>query len=383
MGKGTFLFVHGSGNRDAQAQAYGELLRKGLGLPKQSPKLRVSTWGLNTAPDTTFPEMYKVLPRALPTLGEEIAPEVTDPLLPLRLLAPPEGLAEAEAPGDRRDTDLAMGLLRGGMVDLTEIGVSFETLQAAASEVHSSADFQAATAEDAAVMDATIRSVVATAIQPAEGLQGLGLEDLGPISDAFNWGVAKVTHTIFGGAAYVLGGIANSGIGDAAKLALSKRLAAKRLEIMRANFLIAADVLAYQRCGAAMRAWVKEEIAKCEAPVVAMGHSLGGILLVDALLGPKASLAGCKLLVTFGSQAPMLMAMGAIEEVTVPKDFAWLNIWTRYDFVSFLAADIFPGATDREVTINYGFPDSHGRYYTTPEFFDAIKAHPVAAAVLA
>ena len=387
MGKGTFLFVHGSGNRADQANAYGKRLREKLGLDEN--KLVISSWGVDAGPDPNFPDMYKVLPPVPQGIGDDIDPAAENSLSPLKALAPPPGLAAAQVE-PRPDTNLALAIMRSGAIDLQDIDVTPEMLKQAADEVAASPEFQNASAPDAKVMDATIRSVVARAVKKAPASPGIGAPSLKEISDKIGRGVAAVGQTILNGAGAIVGNVVGdvvgSGIGDAAKLELSKRLAPHRLEIMKKNILVAADVLAYQRRGAAMRAAVAKELDKCEPPVVAMGHSLGGILLVDALFGPSGAKHGCELLITFGSQSAMLAAIYAIDAVT--PSVPWINIWTRYDFVSFLAGNLWPnsdtkkGAIDKEVHINVGFPDSHGMYYETDEFYDVIRAQPVAKAIL-
>lgn len=151
------------------------------------------------------------------------------------------------------------------------------------------------------------------------------------------------------------------------------------------QFLVPADVLFYQRRGAAARAFLRQELAGLQSPVVAMGHSLGGIALVDALFGPDAPAdpkdLNVALLITFGSQSAMLRSFGALDPVapTVP----WMNIWTMYDFVSFRAHEFWPGAQDVQIPIEVGFPDSHGAYFTTKAFFDAIRANAIVQQLLA
>lgn len=81
------------------------------------------------------------------------------------------------------------------------------------------------------------------------------------------------------------------------------------------------------------------------------------------------------LLVTFGSQSAFLSAIGAFGAVT--PSCPWLNVWSRNDFVSFLAAGLWPErVTDAELTTSVGFPDAHGAYYTEPAFFRLVTAHP-------
>jgi hypothetical protein len=385
VGKGTILFVHGSGNRSADANAYAATLRSHLGVDET--KLKASTWGDNTGPDPTFPRMDDILPPTPQGFGEEIDPAAEDAMRPLDDLKPTQGGVVLEAATPRPDTERAMALLRSGVVDLAEIGVSTASVQQAAAEVQSSPEYLAATGPDAIIMDAAIRSTVARALELEPGLEGFGLPS--EISDFINRGAAKVGQTLLAGAGSILGDVAGSGLGDAAKLELSKRIAPQRAALMRKSILVAADVLAYQRRGAAMRAWVAKEISECEPPVVVLGHSLGGIILVDTLFGPDAAtdpikqqLSGVKQVVTFGSQSALLAALNAIDDIkpTVP----WLNIWTTYDFVSFLDEKIWPGLVDdRQIMINVGFPDSHGKYYDIEQFYDVIKESPVVQGILA
>ena len=79
---------------------------------------------------------------------------------------------------------------------------------------------------------------------------------------------------------------------------------------------------------------------------------------------------------TFGSQSAFLASIGALDEVrpTLP----WLNVWSRNDFVSFLAGGLWPGQVDRprSSVLGVGFPESHGAYAGEPAFFQAYHGPP-------
>jgi len=207
-----------------------------------------------------------------------------------------------------------------------------------------------------------------------------GSED---VAAALKAGMGGVAQSLLGsGLLNVAGSWVGARLGPPAKLALSRHLAEQRNAFMKGHILVAADVLAYQRNGAPIRDWVRGELEALEPPVVAVGHSLGGIILVDTLFGPDRRDVGVRSLVTFGSQSAFLACIGALGPVE--PDLPWTNIWTRYDFASFLAGSRWPTlVTDVEVPIEVGFPDAHGAYYETPGFFDALRADPVVAGILA
>ncbi len=119
--------------------------------------------------------------------------------------------------------------------------------------------------------------------------------------------------------------------------------------------------------------------------VVVLGHSLGGIMMVDLLSRPRGAgpLPVAKL-ITVGSQAPVLFkfdALGAMrlrEALPTGTPFRpWLNIFDRNDFLSFCASrGAFPGVTDGiedfEVELNVSFPEAHSAYFRQSSFFSKI-----------
>ncbi len=384
MGKGTFFYLHGAGNREADAVAYAEALRTGLGLTATPDRLVHSKWGAATAPDPAFPEIDKVLPEAPHGIGGETEPAAEDSLAPLKAMAPPAGIGAGEEVEKSPDLTWLINAMRAGTIDLTDAGVSPASLRSAAEEVAASPEYAAADGDEAELFDATLTSIVARALEieasSGPAIAGLSIDD---ISGAISGAVGAAANRILGSVFSAIGGWVGPKLTGPALLAISRRAAGQRSTVMHSSaLLVPADILYYQRRGAAIRAYVRSELANLERPIVAIGHSLGGIIAVDTLFGPDADPAvGVDQLITFGSQSAMLAAIGAIDPVT--PSIPWLNIWTLYDFVSFRAHDIWPGAQDQQVMIEVGFPESHGAYYVTPAFYDAIRAQPIAASILA
>jgi hypothetical protein len=139
-----------------------------------------------------------------------------------------------------------------------------------------------------------------------------------------------------------LGGFLSGGK-PGAVLGLSKRFAKQRIATMKSHaFLVPADVLFYQRNSDRMRDKLRAELSGLARPTVVIAHSLGGIIMVDTLFGDHGTEPrppDVDFLVTFGSQSSMLSSIGAFPPVH-PSTTKWLNIWTRYDFASFLAGRI-------------------------------------------
>ena len=102
-------------------------------------------------------------------------------------------------------------------------------------------------------------------------------------------------------------------------------------------------------------------------------------MLVDLLSRPDAP--PVDLLVTAGSQAPMLYAIDSLErlrrgDVQARPFTPWLNIYNRRDFLSFVAARIFPGVSsirDEEVDPGVPFPESHSAYWYHDRVYQLIR----------
>lgn len=378
MGSGTIFYVHGAGNRQPQADDYQRQLREALGVPADSAKIRRSNWGQQLGPDPLMPNLESILPEVIPDDAGFVAqPDLADPMAPLRALG---GAGGAGFAAPKSDGDQLLALLQAGIVDLDEeLGVPADALVAAATQVAESPEYANATGTAPVVVDATLQSVSAAALAG----QGGAAFGVGDVLHAVGGVASGVARQILGsGAASVVGGWAGTALLPGLKLGLSKQLANDRAAVMRKTALVPTDVLFYQRHGAKIRELLRQEIDQLEGPVVAMGHSLGGIILVDTLFEDGAPDTKVELLVTFGSQSPYLQCLGALGPLA-PKG-RWVNIWTRYDFVSFIAGGMWPGLVeDVEIPIEVGFPDAHGAYYKSPEFRDVLKAQPEIAAILA
>jgi hypothetical protein len=142
-----------------------------------------------------------------------------------------------------------------------------------------------------------------------------------------------------------------------------------------------ADVLVYQRDGERIRDVVRGRLLEAAGrggPVVALGNSLGGIILFDTLRAPGAPRPD--LLVTVGSQPSVLQTFGGLGADPTPPFQPWLNIYDGRDFFGFVAQPVWPdatGITDVRVDLGLGFPEVHGpAYFDSPAVFDAIFAHP-------
>ncbi|MFF3210189.1 hypothetical protein ACFYYB_05965 [Streptomyces sp. NPDC002886] len=144
------------------------------------------------------------------------------------------------------------------------------------------------------------------------------------------------------------------------------------------------DILRYQARGADLRAFLRERITAEPGPTVLIGHSLGGIALVDLLALAAARgepVPGVELLVTVGSQAPFLHELGALAGVVpgskLPYGFpSWLNVYDRQDVLSYLAEPVFPGdprVSDQEIGSRQPFPACHSAYWKQDSLYARIE----------
>ncbi|MBF9071912.1 hypothetical protein [Streptacidiphilus fuscans] len=142
------------------------------------------------------------------------------------------------------------------------------------------------------------------------------------------------------------------------------------------------DILRYQTRGGPLRDRLEGLIAASAEPTVVIGHSLGGIALVDllALTAIRPSpFPMPRLLVTVGSQAPFLHELGALTGLpptaALPPEFPrWLNIFDRKDLLAYRAEPVFPDprVTDHEVSSRQPFPLSHGAYWKLDAMYERI-----------
>ena len=152
-----------------------------------------------------------------------------------------------------------------------------------------------------------------------------------------------------------------------------------------------ADVLGYLRDPGAVIGPAAERLVEIRRgaggrPVVAVGLSLGGIILVDTLASllrdearAEAERRPADLLVTVGSQSAALRAMGVMpsapRDVVHPTLFTpWLNVWHEHDYLSYPAGAVFEhlgDVCDRRAVQRGAFPGVHSGYLNrSSRFFD-------------
>ena len=171
----------------------------------------------------------------------------------------------------------------------------------------------------------------------------------------------------------------------------TKVAVAKREDFMGplAHFLH--DVTFYLSQGEKLRDFVARGIRQYtgDGPAVVLAHSLGGIVAVDLLSDPATKQGDnplkVELLVTVGSQAPLLYLMDGLGVYRqdpgptegVPRLYVpWLNIYNREDLLSFCAAEVFKdtaGIVDAAVDAGVPFPASHSAYWRVDKVFETIR----------
>lgn len=152
----------------------------------------------------------------------------------------------------------------------------------------------------------------------------------------------------------------------------------RRGQVSVNSFAFPGDILLYQARGQQLRNFIKDTIEAAKPPVVLLAHSLGGIACVD-LLNEHA--LGVELLITVGSQAPLLYEINALTSLPFGEPLKehfpkrWLNIYDPRDFLGYLARGIFQGSTIMDVRVNNGepFPQAHSAYWKTDEVWTAIR----------
>ena len=132
----------------------------------------------------------------------------------------------------------------------------------------------------------------------------------------------------------------------------------------------------YLARGEPIRTFIADVVTSVEAPVILLGHSLGGVACVD-LLASRA-LPAVELLVTVGSQAPLLYELNALPALAFDAELPptmpwWVNIFDRRDLLAFTGAHVFPGQVeDREVDNRAPFPRSHSAYFANDRFYEVL-----------
>jgi hypothetical protein len=398
------LFVHGTGvRRDRHDELFGRVRRR---LLERFPDASVTScfWGEQFG--VTLAAGGRSVPgrRGTRAVGDGAAapPEqeaaewallLADPLCELRVLADTEGATDggfglpgvrsagsevldllAKFPADWDEGDELGGLLRG--TDLARhYPDALETVRASDEATRAAAQaFEEPAAREVAV--AAARALVAEALARA----GADAECTGAERDR----MVEVITARLGGDARWPGGRAAALLGKLAlRVTTQPALNLWRGPITEGATPFLGDILRYQARGQALRDHLHHTITAGDGPTVLIGHSLGGVALVD-LLAQRAArgepLRGPRLVVTVGSQAPFLHELGALAGLEpgdpLPDGFPrWLNIYDRQDMLAFLAEPVFPDdprVTDHEVSSRQPFPPCHSAYWKVGGVYDGI-----------
>jgi hypothetical protein len=399
--RGTLIFVHGTGVRqeglDKTWAIFQDRARRN-GFDEVT--LDLCGWGPTHAPhldriDAALPET--AAPDLIEPTGDSAAAWdllLGDPLFELRLAAeaaPRPG--PGAVPGRARPDDAARRLITnleqiedrddGGLLAAAEI--DGDELREAANVVKGSKEFSGAArtagnALDVDFLEAVARAVVAQVLVEHRADQ-LGLQpELAFQPQLRSDVVTLVLDTLFRGKTRgPVTWLRAKVVGFAETLGTNYAVARRR-RMMGLSSAAFADILYYQRRGQDIRDYVAHSLHGRERPLTVVGHSLGGVILVDLLSSDSAP--PVDLLVTVGSQAPLFYAIDALENLRPgagPEPFTpWLNIYNEEDLLSFCAERVFPGnesIVDCPVDAGVGFPESHSAYWGVEKVFDEIKAH--------
>lgn len=164
------------------------------------------------------------------------------------------------------------------------------------------------------------------------------------------------------------------------------------------------DVLVYLKEGEtrkAIRAVIGHALADAHAakmagkgPIVLVGHSLGGVILVDMLSDPQAAGLAPDIqvdaLLTVGSQPGLFASLEVLTPNRAPvaprrkPDCVglWMNIFDAIDPLAFRAEKIFVGVEDFVFNSVAGITDTHSKYFQRPQFHVRARARLQAAGIL-
>jgi hypothetical protein len=388
----TVVFVHGTGVREPHyTAAFGQVKRE-LQLIRADLAVARCYWGGTCG--TILHQDGASIPEypASMSLGAAFPADYdsalwgllyNDPYYELRTLALRSGYAVDFVPGsmppgqllDEKTRELAPS---AKLLDQLEAGDIRELFAEARDAIVMSAAYTEALAS-APVGLGEYRAAIARAIV-AESMtrRELRQEDARVLTDAaLRDEIVRLLTDELGGADMAIPEwVAKQVFGLALQLGAMDRVQRKRAALTNAAFPAAGDILLYQARGDGMRAFIREAVEQAAPPVVLLGHSLGGIAAVDLLIGE--SIPRVKLVITVGSQAPLLYELNALQSLPygkpLPEHFPhWLNIYDLRDFLSYIGAGVFPGRVqDVPVDSRQPFPRSHGAYWNTPTTWAAI-----------
>ena len=389
----TVIFVHGTGVREPAFST--TFARIGAELRLRSPEIDVEPCYWGEAAGARLWHGGASVPSYDTTRG--IAPDdeeeeialwsilYQDPLWELRMLAlagPPGGELPPGRlpPGDVLDAAARTLEPSGELAAAVQEAGLAATFWPAREVIVSAAPYRGAVAAAGDSLGglrlAVARAIVAEALAEQGALEGSAVAAV-PDAAARDRVIVLLTDALGGqerGVTELIGAsVRGVVLRPATALAVRRRGA-----ITDATTPAAGDILLYQSRGAAIRDFIANAVTRTDGQAVLIAHSLGGIAAVDLLAGRSFPKVG--LLVTVGSQAPLLYEIGAQVSLRhhdpLPAHFPpWLNIYDLHDLLSYIAEPLFPGrVTDVEVRNGQPFPQSHSAYWANPAVWDAVTA---------
>jgi hypothetical protein len=398
---GSIVFVHGTGVRRAgfdRLFARFSARAKRNGLDKAS--LVPCCWGsLLGAPVIDVPVSLPVETVPGATVADRAnsagawAVLIDDPLFELRVAAQSAPTSPTIQPGRLRPDEEAVQMLAklngfGSTAEqlslLSRCEVSAQEVAQAAELVGEAKELRSAAIAAGSAVDPDLVEAIARAVA-AEMLAAhrRDLPGLVP-AVAFDAGlrgelVSEISRSLAPAVKGLSGWLKHRFV-ELASRAVTESVEGRRAQIMSSASPAIADILYYQRRGDDVRRFVAKTLTNLERPVVAVGHSLGGVILVDLLSQQDAPTVD--LLVTAGSQAPYFYAIDALGDLRpgnrVTPFTPWLNVYNPDDFLSFYASREFDGVlgiTDVMVDPGVPFPEAHSAYWEHDPVYAAIRAH--------
>jgi hypothetical protein len=399
--QGTLIFVHGTGVRQADHDASLTAIRDGAARNGLTGITIVGClWGDHAGVkldrvEATLPPgtSTRSLTAAPPTAAElEVATWallLDDPLFELRVAAqgaPAAGGVVIGALPPDQEAVARLNALATAPLDLSDTGLGQAEIAAAARRVATAPELRGAalaagSADDPDLLAAMARAVVADALAARRGDPAAALAPAavnGAVRDAL---VARVQAALTVGPTRSLTGWLKDRLTGFVTGKVTDYVLDRRRQVALTSVPKAGDIVFYQRRGDAISQFVEQALTGLAPPVVAVCHSLGGIILVDLLTRPNPPRVD--LLVTLGSQSPILYALDALQHLRLdqaqPVPFTpWLNVYNRADFLSFRAAEIFgnrPNIIDEEIDPGVPFPEAHGSYFHSDRVYQLIRQH--------
>ena len=383
----SVIFVHGTGVRQAALDVAAEHLASGLREAGVASQLIICDWGstvgarlrmggvsvphgrvrrdvADEGPQGGFDSRDPVAVWAVldldPLAEVEVFSTVAGDELPPGARSP-DAIAARAATAIARDVDVLDAAIAAGLA--ADLSAAVETIMRASS-VAGLADMN-----DLNVAPMLGRAVVAEAQRRSDNR----LSTYAPIhGDDRDRLVAAIAASLAPtGERGALRDTAIAGARFAWAVTAARPVERRRRAITDAASPAAGDIMRYLARGDDMRAQVLACINAAPAPVVVVGHSLGGIIALEAIC--HAASDNVAALVTVGSQASYLHELGALPTLVgdLPAALpAWTNVYDERDLLAFLAEPIF-GAQVHDIRVDNRcpFPRSHSAYLTNPHFY--------------